>query len=70
MVSAKLADRVGQPVIVENRPGGNGIIGTEVAARAAPDGHTIVWAGPALFSAPSLFPNLPYDVLRDFAGVA
>jgi tripartite-type tricarboxylate transporter receptor subunit TctC len=70
MISAKLADRLGQPVIVENRPGGNTIIGTEAAARSTPDGHTIFWAGPALFSAPSLFPNLPYDVLRDFAGVA
>lgn len=70
MVAGKLTDRLGQSVIVENRPGGNTIIGTEVAARSAPDGYTILWAGPALFSAPSLFPKLPYDVLRDFTGVA
>jgi len=70
MVSAKLADRLGQSVIVDNRPGGNTIIGTDAAAKASPDGYTIFWAGPALFSAPSLFPNLPYDVLRDFVGVA
>lgn len=70
MVAGKLTDRLGQSVIVENRPGGNTIIGTDVAAKSAPDGYTILWAGPALFSAPSLFSKLPYDVLRDFTGVA
>ncbi len=70
MVAGKLTDRLGQTVIVENRPGGNTIIGTEVAAKSAPDGYTILWAGPALFAAPSLFPKLPYDVLKDFTGVA
>jgi tripartite-type tricarboxylate transporter receptor subunit TctC len=70
MIAGKLTDRLGQSVIVDNRPGGNTIIGTEVAAKSAPDGYTILWAGPALFSAPSLFPKLPYDVLRDFTGVA
>jgi tripartite-type tricarboxylate transporter receptor subunit TctC len=70
MIAAKLTDRLGQSVIVDNRPGGNTIIGTAVAAKSAPDGYTILWAGPALFSAPSLFPKLPYDVLKDFTGVA
>jgi tripartite-type tricarboxylate transporter receptor subunit TctC len=70
MIAGKLTDRLGQSVIVDNRPGGNTIIGTDAAAKANPDGYTILWAGPALFSAPSLFHNLPYDVLRDFVGVA
>jgi tripartite-type tricarboxylate transporter receptor subunit TctC len=70
MIAGKLTDRLGQQVIVDNRPGGNTIIGTEVAAKSAPDGYTILWAGPALFSGPSLFAKLPYDVLRDFTGVA
>ena len=70
MIAGKLTDRLGQSVIVDNRPGGNTIIGTETAAKSTPDGYTILWAGPALFSAPSLFPKLPYDVLRDFVGVA
>ncbi len=70
MIAGKLTDRLGQSVIVDNRPGGNTIIGTDVAAKSAPDGYTILWAGPALFSAPSLFPKLPYDVLKDFTGVA
>jgi tripartite-type tricarboxylate transporter receptor subunit TctC len=70
MIAAKLTDRLGQSVIVDNRPGGNTIIGTDAAAKSNPDGYTILWAGPALFSAPSLFPKLPYDVLKDFVGVA
>ena len=70
MVAGKLTDRLGQSVIVDNRPGGNTIIGTDVAAKSSPDGYTILWAGPALFSAPSLFAKLPYDVLKDFTGVA
>ena len=70
MIAAKLTERWGQSVIVDNRPGGNTIIGTDFLAKATPDGYTIGWAGPSFFSTPSLIPNLPYDTLRDFVGVA
>jgi tripartite-type tricarboxylate transporter receptor subunit TctC len=69
MVAAKLTERWGQSVIVDNRPGGNTVIGTDSLAKATPDGYTIGWAGPSFFSTPSLIPKLPYDNLRDFVGV-
>jgi tripartite-type tricarboxylate transporter receptor subunit TctC len=69
MVAAKLTEKWGQSVIVDNRPGGNTIIGTDFLAKATPDGYTIGWVGPSFFSTPSLIPKLPYDSLRDFVGV-
>ena len=69
MIAAKLSDRWGQSVIVENRPGGNTVIGTDALAKATPDGYTIGWVGPSFFSTPSLIPKLPYDSLKDFVGV-
>ena len=70
MIAARLSERWGQSVVVDNRPGGNTVIGTEFLAKATPDGYTIGWAGASMFSTPSLISNLPYDVLRDFTGVA
>jgi tripartite-type tricarboxylate transporter receptor subunit TctC len=69
-ITGKLSERWGQSVIVDNRPGGNTVIGTEALVRATPDGYTIGWAGASLFSTPSLLPSLPYDATRDLAGVA
>jgi len=66
-----LGDGLKQQFLVDNRPGGGGNIGAEVAARAAPDGYTyLVSSSPALVVNPSLFKNLPYNVERDFAPVA
>ena len=56
-------------MIVDNRPGANTIIGTDLLAKAAPDGYTLGWLGGAFFSLPSLFSNLPFDVYKDFVGV-
>ncbi len=70
MIATKLSEKWGQSVVVDNRPGGNTVIGTEVLAKAQPDGYTIGWSGASMFSTPSLMPNLPYDVQRDFAAVA
>jgi len=69
MIATKLTERWGQSVVVDNRPGGNTIIGTDLLAKAAPDGYTIGWLGGAFFSLSSLFSNLPFDVSRDFVGV-
>ena len=69
MCAQKLSEKWGQPGVVENRPGGNSIIGTNAVAKAAPDGYTLLVAGTPHVINPSLFPT-PYDALKDFAPVA
>lgn len=64
-----LSERWGQPVIVDNRPGGSTIIGTEIVSRAPADGHTMLITGPALIINPSLRSKLPYDAFKNFAPV-
>jgi tripartite-type tricarboxylate transporter receptor subunit TctC len=62
---------LGQPVVVENRPGGGATIGAQAVARAAPDGHTLLYGtpGPQIIN-PHLMRSVPYDPVRDFAPVA
>jgi tripartite-type tricarboxylate transporter receptor subunit TctC len=71
VVGARLAERLGQPVVIENRAGAGGSIGTEVVARAAPDGYTILFAypGPIVVN-PSLLKSLSYDPERDLEAVS
>ena len=70
-MTPKLTAALGQQVIVDNRAGGNGNIGMEIAARAAPDGHTWVLATAGHLTVnPSLYKNLPFDTLRDFAPIS
>jgi tripartite-type tricarboxylate transporter receptor subunit TctC len=70
-VGQKLTESLGQQVIVDNRPGGNGIVGMEIAARSNPDGYTLVLGtiGPVAVN-PSLYRKLPYDSVADFDPVA
>lgn len=68
MMTQKLVDAWGQQVVVDNRSGGGAVIGTEIAARAAPDGHTLIMVNPAHAINPGLR-HLPYDSIRDFAAV-
>jgi tripartite-type tricarboxylate transporter receptor subunit TctC len=56
-ICAKLSELWNQSVIVDNRPGGNTLIGTEALVRSTPDGYTIGWAGASMFSTPTLLPN-------------
>ena len=65
-----LAGIWGQQVVVDNRPGGGTLIGTELGARAAPDGHTLLLAAVSHAINPSVYPKLPYDSIRDFAPVS
>ena len=69
-IAMKLSESLGQQVVVENRPGSGGVIGTEAAAKAPPDGYTMMMGLTANVAVnPALYPKLPYDPLRDFASV-
>lgn len=68
-LAAKLTENLGQQVIVDNRPGANTIIGTEYAARSAPDGYTMVLVPNVLAINPYLYPKIPYDAVKDFAPI-
>ena len=70
LLAQKLGDKWGQPVIVDNRGGGNTVIGTLAAARAAPDGYTMILVNATFAINTVLTPNLPYDSDKDFAAVA
>ena len=70
LVAQKLADRLGQPVIVENKPGAGTTIGNAVVAKAAPDGYTLLFAPTPFVITQALYPSLPYDAGKDFAPVA
>ena len=69
LVGARLSERMGQPFVVDNRTGAGTIIGTEIVARAAPDGHTLLMATPPLAVNPSLYDKVPYVLERDFMAV-
>lgn len=70
IVAPKLAERLGQPVVVDNKPGAGGGLGLELVAKAPADGYTIVLASAGGLTAnPSLYPNLGYNPMRDFAPI-
>ena len=71
LMAQKLAERLGQQVVVENRPGAAGNIAMEQVARAAPDGYTLILGHIGTLAVnPAMFPRLPYDALKDFAPVS
>jgi tripartite-type tricarboxylate transporter receptor subunit TctC len=69
VVAAELQAQMGQPFVVENRPGANGIVGTDVVAKSEPDGHTLLVYSPGFVVNKFMHKSLPYDTERDFAPV-
>src|SRR5204862_8042834 len=69
LVAAKMQEVWGQPVVVENKPGAGTVVGTDYVAKSAPDGHTLGMVVTAYVINPSLRSDLPYDTLKDLAGV-
>ena len=71
VIGAKLGEAFKEQVVIDNRPGANAIIGTDMVAKAPPDGHTLVMANSAPFVVnPGLYKKLPYDPVKDFAPVS
>ena len=69
-IANKLADTLAQPVVVDNKPGANEIIGADFVAKSAPDGYTVLVASDGTFSLnQSLYPKIPYDPAKDFAPI-
>src|SRR3954462_13364157 len=71
VVGNRLSEGLGQPVVIEARPGAGGVVGTEAAARSAPDGYTLFMGNNSTHgSNPAVFAKLPYDAVKDFAPIA
>ncbi|MDB5903559.1 MAG: hypothetical protein JWM26_2437 [Betaproteobacteria bacterium] len=70
LLAPRLSERLGRNVVVENRPGAGGLIGTSFVAKAVPDGHTLIFISGAFTAHSAVTKNLPYDPVRDFAWVS
>jgi tripartite-type tricarboxylate transporter receptor subunit TctC len=69
-LAQKLSEQIGGTFVVDNRPGGGGVIGTELVARAAPDGYTLLTSAPEFSINPSIRSKLPYDPFKDFTYIS
>jgi len=71
VVANPLAESLGQPIVIDARPGAGGALGTEVAARSAPDGYTLFMGNNSTHgSNPAVYAKLPYDAVKDFAPIS
>jgi tripartite-type tricarboxylate transporter receptor subunit TctC len=70
VVAYQLSEQTGRQFIVENRAGANGMLGSEIVAKAAPDGYTLLVQAPTFVTNPLFMTNVPYDVVRDFTPVS
>ena len=70
LIAPKLGDALGQQWVVDNRPGAGGVVGTKIVADAQPDGYTLLTTSSSHAVAPAIYANLPYDSLRDIAGLS
>ncbi len=69
VVAPRLSERIGQPVVVDNRAGAGSLVGTDLVAKAVPDGYTLLVAASALTIIPSMYRKVPFDPVRDFSPV-
>jgi len=69
LIHPKLAEAIGQPVVIDNRAGASGNIGADLLAKSPADGYTVMMTTANLTIAPSAFPKLPFDIVKDFTGV-
>jgi tripartite-type tricarboxylate transporter receptor subunit TctC len=69
VIAVRLSESVGQQVVVDNRPGASGVVGSDIVAKAAPDGHTLLMVFPSHPVNPSLFAKMPFDTINDFVPV-
>ena len=69
VIASRLTDQLGQQVIVDNRPGASGIVGSQIVAKSTPDGHTLLMVFPSHPVNASLYPDIPYDTAKAFAPI-
>lgn len=69
VIAQKLSESLGQQVIVDNRPGASGVVGTQIVAKATPDGYTLLMVFPSHPVNPSLYPDIPFDTAKAFAPI-
>lgn len=69
VIAPKLGESLGQQVVIDNRPGASGIVGSQIVARAPPDGYTLLMVFPSHVVNPSLYPDIPYDTVKAFAPI-
>ena len=69
LIGVKLSESLGQQIVVDNRPGAGGTIGAKLVAESNPDGHTLLSVSASHVLQPSIYARLPYDTLKDFAGI-
>lgn len=70
LIGQRLSEALAQAVIIDNRPGAGGLVGTEIVARAAPDGHTLLFVANGHATNPAVVKKMPYDTLKDFTPVS
>jgi len=70
LITPKLSERIGQPVVVDNRAGAGSLVGTDLVAKAVPDGYTLLVAASALTIIPSMYKKVPFDPVGDFAPIS
>lgn len=70
MIAPKLSDSLGQQVVVDNRPGAGGVVGTKIVTDATPDGHTLLTSSSSIAISPSVYARLPFDTVKDLAGIS
>src|SRR3954471_19094781 len=71
VVGNRLSEALGQPIVIDAKPGAGGVLGTEAAARSAPDGYTLFMGNNSTHgSNPAVYPKLPYDAVNDFAPIS